>query len=472
MAFGIQSTPYSARVFAEKLGIELNIYETTLGNAQDIYITSFPPHLTSMISLQEARPTRYPSSDMPEKASSVSLTAHVSQTEGRITSITNRADLFSDRLKKTLSGGCIIRTTQTAPCDFILTLGEINTVVPLIFPLPVDESQSRTRIARKSSYIEVEASIFPTAWMKFPEFTTSRLKSVTTPLLMNVHALDLDLLPILDRARSKELEWLNPHVSGMFSGRERKIRANSTLSDTRTSWKDSILSLFGHYTGLQGEQTSVFGLTLPDAGGIQILIFVSCLRYDLGSQTVVLDSAVLPLTMELMPELLEFLNAITGKVRICQIKVDAEEIGLWRQLLPSLAERCRNWQHSSSCEHENATRQPTAHENQVFCSCGCGRLPEKFISGVPKFSQAIKYMTRVAISPIFSVPIVDTPFDLLAGTLSTNIEGCRVCGAKKTAEGKALLKCGKCQDAKYCSVECQRADWKQHKHTCKRQTKS
>ena len=30
----------------------------------------------------------------------------------------------------------------------------------------------------------------------------------------------------------------------------------------------------------------------------------------------------------------------------------------------------------------------------------------------------------------------------------------------------ALLVCGKCKAVYYCTGDCQRADWKQHKHTC------
>lgn len=43
---------------------------------------------------------------------------------------------------------------------------------------------------------------------------------------------------------------------------------------------------------------------------------------------------------------------------------------------------------------------------------------------------------------------------------------CFVCGESKTKDGKALLKCGNCGFARYCSKECQKKAWKKHKTFC------
>eukprot|EP00820_Chromera_velia_P015276 Cvel_5926.t1-p1 / transcript=Cvel_5926.t1 / gene=Cvel_5926 / organism=Chromera_velia_CCMP2878 / gene_product=SET domain-containing protein 14, putative / transcript_product=SET domain-containing protein 14, putative / location=Cvel_scaffold283:75010-76356(-) / protein_length=202 / sequence_SO=supercontig / SO=protein_coding / is_pseudo=false len=40
---------------------------------------------------------------------------------------------------------------------------------------------------------------------------------------------------------------------------------------------------------------------------------------------------------------------------------------------------------------------------------------------------------------------------------------CDVCGK----EGTELKKCGQCKNREYCSVECQKVDWKTHKELCK-----
>lgn len=45
-------------------------------------------------------------------------------------------------------------------------------------------------------------------------------------------------------------------------------------------------------------------------------------------------------------------------------------------------------------------------------------------------------------------------------------KGCWSCEAETTKEGKALSTCGKCKKAKYCGIECQKKDWKEHKIAC------
>ena len=43
---------------------------------------------------------------------------------------------------------------------------------------------------------------------------------------------------------------------------------------------------------------------------------------------------------------------------------------------------------------------------------------------------------------------------------------CHTCGAKKRSDGKALLYCGRCQQARYCCHECQKTDWPIHQIIC------
>jgi hypothetical protein len=236
--------------------------------------------------------------------------------------------------------------------------------------------------------------------------------------------------------------------------------------DARVAFKDSIFSLFMNFTGLQGKRSRVFGLNDPSNGGVHVIIFVACMRLDLGSQTVVLDTAILPLTKSLIPRIAEFLAAISN-TKFCSIKVDGKELELWRDILPSFAERCRDWQHHQSCI--DTASQRMGDSNDIFCSCSRGSVPADFLNDVPRWSDVAKFATRAAISPMFSVPIVDAPFRIPMSTPSSL--GCRKCGSEKAANGGKLLRCSACHDAKYCSSECQQADWKGHKRCCNKQKK-
>ncbi|KAF2176239.1 hypothetical protein K469DRAFT_607801 [Zopfia rhizophila CBS 207.26] len=467
VAFGLQSTPYSSTKFMSSLGVEMNVYETTLGNEEDVYVTRYSPNLTGITSVHGFSGGERKPRELSNEEIKIAMTANVMRSNGQITSFTGRIDLLSDTLKEILRSGCAVKTTQTAPCEFTVSFKDGKTHMLLQFPAPVARNESRIRTARKSSYVEVEAPIHANAWITFPAFISSRLWDKTKTALSNMHGLSMDMLPVLDTTRHSQLQWLITHASGMFSARERRLREQSVLAmsgsrmDARVSFKDSLFSLFMHFTGLQGEQSRVFGLNDPAGGGVHILIFASCIRLDVGSQTVVLDTAVLPLTKSLVPRIERFLAAISNR-KLCSIRVDGEELKVWRQVLPTFAERCRSWQHRSSCDHAGVTSQLTGDTNDVFCSCGHGVLPERFITGIPNWSDVARYTTRAAISPIFSVPVVDPPFD----SRPSPSEGCRTCGKVKAANGGSLSKCGACHNAKYCSSDCQRADWKYHKGCC------
>ncbi|RMZ67763.1 MYND finger [Pyrenophora seminiperda CCB06] len=154
------------------------------------------------------------------------------------------------------------------------------------------------------------------------------------------------------------------------------------------------------------------------------------------------------------------------EANMCHITVDSEELNLWKQALPALVERCRTWKHQADCEYSRNSNIPLSMEEgqRVFCSCGNGRFPPDFIKGVPQWSKVSKYFVRAAVSLCFQTPFSEPLFDF--GQLRKS-HGCQACGKEKTNGGGALLSCAKCHTAKYCSADCQRADWKSHKRNCR-----
>lgn len=413
VALGLQSTPHTYTKFVRVFGVEMNIFETTLGNEECVYVSRHPPNLTGtafahFCNRDEHRPT-----ELAPEEFKTTFSASIVQSEGRIAALSGRMEFISERLKYSLRSGCAVKTRQTAPCDLAITFTGENAQILLPFPVPVCGNRSKTHIARKSAYIEIEAPLYWNVWTSFPAFSSSHVWGETD----SVHQIDMRTLPVLDRNRHSQLRWLSPHLAGMLSGRERRVREQSMSAasisrpDARVSFKDSLFSLFMHFTGLQGRKSHIFGLDNPTGGGIHILIFVSSMRLDLGSQTVVLDTGVLPLTRSLVPRIARFLSAVMER-GFCRIKVDGEELKLWRQTLPSFAERCRVWDHHSACDHVTRLDQRTGEDvNDVFCACSRGFLPEDFDKDVPNWADVAGLVTRAAISPIFSVPIVDPPFD-------------------------------------------------------------
>jgi hypothetical protein len=469
VALGLQSTPHTCTKFVRSFGVDMNIFEATLGNEECVYISRHPPNLTGTAIPHCSTKDEHISTEFSPEEFETTFSASVVQPESRITTLCGRMDFFSGRLRHSLRSGCAVKTKQTAPCDLAITFTGENAQILLAFPVPVCGNKSKTRIARKSAYIEIEAPLYGNVWTSFPVFSSSHVWGETD----NVHHLDMRTLPILDHNRHSQLRWLSLHVASIFSGQERRLReqsmstASALRPDARVSFKDSLFSLFMHFTGLQGRKAHVFGLDNPTGGGVHVLIFVSCMRLDLGSQTVVLDTAVLPLTRSLVPCIARFLSAVTER-GFCHIKVDGEELQLWRQTLPSFAERCRVWHHHPACDHVTRLDQRTEDDiNDVFCACSRGFLSEDFVIDVPNWADVAGLVTRAAISPIFSAPIVDPPFD---GSLTSEPAqgGCTACGKGEAVDGGKLLKCSACHVTKYCSSSCQRSDWKSHKRLCRK----
>jgi len=54
----------------------------------------------------------------------------------------------------------------------------------------------------------------------------------------------------------------------------------------------------------------------------------------------------------------------------------------------------------------------------------------------------------------------------VAKELGEKPPGCAGCGKEKQEDGSDLMICAKCKEEKYCSIDCQRLCWKQHKREC------
>jgi hypothetical protein len=138
-----------------------------------------------------------------------------------------------------------------------------------------------------------------------------------------------------------------------------------------------------HFTGLEQPQMRVFGLMDPDDGGIYTLIFVNDLRLDLPAHTVVADACVLPLTHALLDTttINNMLRTFSAKQSMMQVRTLGKEVKAWKRLLPVLAERCREWNHTENCEYIRiGIPVSTEFDESPLCSCGKGKaVPPAFM---------------------------------------------------------------------------------------------
>ncbi|KAJ1325929.1 DUF4470 domain-containing protein [Microdochium nivale] len=410
-----------------------------------------------------------------------------------------------------------IRIQQLSPfaCNIIIGNNEIGiSRLVVTFPIPVLASKIKTCIDQEGGTVELTAqSLDPLGFEDFSELILpARLTSGytrKTPVGLNNHSVNLDSLPIISvdnesESDRKATSWLATLTSQQFSARERRERDFAHEDDTqpmsaKLNLKESIFTIFMLASGLQGGSTGLFTLSHPDKGN-QILIFVRALLLDADVGSVVADAAVLPITRELLDsgELETFL-LVLRELEACVIDVSDEELVLWKRVLPGLVERCRTWEHQPGCEYnrpssdseEAATIPLSVEPEETFlCSCGNGKLPERYMGGLPEWeNKAARHAVRVAISPLFAVPWVEDIMDLELVRSAGGVEGmvagsrdrCKCCGATDRREasgetadsstagskGRPLMRCTRCKDATYCSLECQKKDWKKHRMECR-----
>lgn len=476
VGFGIQTTLQTAKTFAKILGHEMTVYKTTLGNEDNVFITRHRPNQKGFPSIWSLIPEKANSDDLCDVARSV-ITANLDPKTGQITTITGRLNIIAPDLQTALRDGCRVDIIHISPWIIAVVL-EKKKQQRLHFPAPVLQAGSKCGIARKSSYVEVEALLSPPlgngalSHLICPIFPNGQ-----DPVVWNMPRLNLDCLPQIDTTKKKDLDWLNPHATHMWSARERRLReAGDAQKDVRITFKDSLLAMFMQSSRGQGQGAKVFGFFDAVNDSVFMIFIVSCLRLDLSNQTVVLDAVVLPLYPKLYPILHDFIAGFKNNVG--QIIVDEDEMKLWKEMLPVFVERCRQWKHRPTCEYIEHSRIPVSFESgaMTICSCGNGTIPKGFITDIPLWNTVSKYGVRVALSPIFAPPFSESKMDLSRLKLAINGASCVKCGKTEKSSsdgnnpgtgGSKLLKCARCLVVRYCSVECQRADWRIHKTICR-----
>lgn len=202
---------------------------------------------------------------------------------------------------------------------------------------------------------------------------------------------------------------------------------------------------------------------------IDTVIFVTALRLDLASHGFVIDAQVLTLSERMVDKVLDTLTAIHREVRF--IEFHGEEAVAWKQLLPALAERCRTWNHGLNCEYLAGKKIPLSleYDEDPLCSCGKGKDVSAEFRKEKAWKSAIPYVTRIAIGPLYGVPYTEnvgrSVTGLGAAKPSEPEKRCQKCGGPGKSK---LLVCGGCKRASYCSADCQKADWKTHKGSCRK----
>ncbi|KAK0729492.1 hypothetical protein B0H67DRAFT_595921 [Lasiosphaeris hirsuta] len=500
----------------------LSIYDTPLLDEEHVFISKHPPGQTSYFIVGGTLPpTGVEELAVSTPSPQAYFAANFDERTLHFLSLTGHIDITSDKGKQLLNDKVPITLHEASPFTINIVFGNSALVLPVHFPIPILKDLTKTRIARKSGYIELIAPFAEASTNRCLDsyvFPTIRSES-GLPITLNIPHLSLDTLPILDVDNKDDLLFFTMLASCTLSNRERSLR-NATFAGPaptsddsplsplpRVNFKESLFTMCMLSSGLQGGQTGLFALSKPKAGGIHMLVFVSAIRLDATAAGVVLDTAVLPFSREMLEggeagELKDFL-LLLRTLECCTLTVDDDELRLWKQLLPAYVERCRTWEHTSACEYARpGAAVPLSLEDggRVLCSCGRGRMPDGYVA-VPEWDTASKFCTRAAIGLAYACPFVEEVVDpALPGIIASKNdafwqrgpgrrpsgrpgggkrganslaglagEACWSCGRTRANKpgGGQLKKCMRCLKARYCSVECQKDDWPtKHRFEC------
>lgn len=259
----------------------------------------------------------------------------------------------------------------------------------------------------------------------------------------------------------KQLErWLNSHVSSMLSVREQKMRKKQK-ADGMLYVKNTLLAIFACSGGIaEGGAKRVFALRDEATNNCDTVFFISDLRYDLHSHTVVCDGYILPLTPALMPEMTKLgFGTLAHGGTMVNLSIFDGEMEAWKQLIPAFVERCRTWEHTDDCGYLAQKEVPLTQKMEVdpLCSCGRGKDVEALCK-VTEWRRYAPYVSRLALSPLFAVSYLETVGHDPAA------HKCLVCRGKGKPK---LMTCKGCKKVRYCSATCQKKDWPRHKPKCK-----
>ncbi|KAH9860998.1 hypothetical protein IAQ61_010734 [Plenodomus lingam] len=166
VVYALKSTPASTTRFLTILGARLQIHRSAVGK-KDVFITRYRPNMSGhVVTAMTATSSREEEVSSPQGSSNPSSAAAKSvviypvfnKQASKINALRIRFTIVSEEAKVFLQqGGEVVWKTAT-PYTLILTIGR-NFQQTLLLPLPLSTESSKTRIARKSLWIEYTAPV-------------------------------------------------------------------------------------------------------------------------------------------------------------------------------------------------------------------------------------------------------------------------------------------------------------------------
>ncbi|KAJ1334064.1 DUF4470 domain-containing protein [Microdochium nivale] len=417
VTFRLSTTPQMMMCYAQKLGFELSVFQANIEDEKNVFLTKNLPLLTPAVSARTTEPAWFTSDKAPrasakEGRARYTITAIAENFSPHVTGLVARVEYLDTALRQLFLDDCRFSIQSLTPFNYNIFLAGTSSEYLVDFPYPVHQKNIKIRHDRNLDYFEVIADV--SSSLRAPAAFTYPVLQLEHQILWNMPRVNLAKQPILHNFQQPGVSWLISHLAMAISPKDWPLLEylSTPLPDHEHALhntKVTLTKMFTNFKGLEGcEPASFFEVDCNETEGIDMLIFVSELKLDLSSRTIVLDAAVISLEHEMTEVEWNCLEP-DNLDRCCRLEVSRDELQLLKTFLPAWAERCRDgWQHNpAGCEFR--TTRFRKHLTKVFCSCGEGRFPHNYKTALSSsaWKKVAKYATRVAISPIFYTPLAD-----------------------------------------------------------------
>ena len=453
----LQINPENGSVGAMGGVYYLDIHEAPLFDRTQVLLVESLPGLSA------PRPTLLESPREEWSLYNDSATTPLLQTSNM--TFTSRLTLRQESNKTVLASGSPVTVTESSPCSINISCQDYQ--YRFVFPYPIIARRANIRVSRKAGWIEITvplASNKDGGYMENPFPVFGPNDAICN---WNMPTVSFKTLAKIDLTNEAVGTWVIKHVETMFSKRERQLlKANPQVNVPGiTLFKKSLYDLFVNMTR-SPQRCYVIKPRADDTASIIIVVWGLYLNDTANS--IVVEAYVMPFSEVIgMPPAFGAFSDFTVK-----LVVGTEAFKLWKQALPAMVERCRNWDHRPDCTLSSSSMFAgwTGEGKSSICFCAPMNGSEK---GTP-----------AAISPIFGAPYLEELRDRDGmEELGSSIDDLGIANAVQGKDASqndrsdppcnrcrkvATKKCANCETVKYCSRECQRQDWKEHKKVCGR----
>ncbi|KAK1041061.1 hypothetical protein LTR74_018643, partial [Friedmanniomyces endolithicus] len=330
--------------FVPILGPSMRVYDTSITDRQNLHLLrTLPGDTEGPASVLQEPPQRL------ERPKTIPLALCRDQSLNRLTIRTKFTDEIESRDLQNQE--LEVKIVQEGPCTMRITFGSHSRV--LAFPFPVDGAYSKTRIAGRTSWIEVTVPLSsPTGSHGYNMWPFLLISAGGYLNCWGLGRVNLAKQPILPLSTARR--YLSGFLGMTLSEAKHKTRQNpSAVTDsTRVllELKESLAAIMLTFIGQGNKAKDVTrrysAFRLAKDNDSDLLIFANSLRHDRDSGSVCLDAYVVPLTDNRIRQLASALRRAVSEQHLMSIRLSEDESVLWKRLIPALIERCRlRWSH-------------------------------------------------------------------------------------------------------------------------------